>query len=54
VLKMLGEDETRAALEEQGTIEVVCEFCGEKRSFDSVDVSRVFAQNVVGGPESVQ
>jgi molecular chaperone Hsp33 len=54
VLKMLGEDETKAALEEQGTIEVVCEFCGEKRSFDSVDVSRVFAENVVGGPESVQ
>lgn len=54
VLKMLGEEESRAALEERGSIEVVCEYCGEKRVFDSVDVSRLFADNVVTGPESVQ
>jgi len=54
VLKMLGEQESRAALDECGEIEVVCEYCGEKRSFDSVDVSRLFADNVVTGPESVQ
>ena len=54
VLKMLGEKESRAALEEQDSIEVVCEYCGEKRLFDSVDVSRLFADNVVSGPESVQ
>jgi molecular chaperone Hsp33 len=54
LLRMLGEDETRAAVKEHGTIEVVCEFCGETRSFDSVDVSLLFADNVVGGPESVQ
>jgi len=54
VLKMLGEQESRAALDERGEIEVVCEYCGEKRSFDSVDVSRLFADNVVTGPESVQ
>jgi len=54
VLKMLGEEESRAALEAQGNIEVVCEYCGEKRSFDSVDVSRLFSDNVVTGPESVQ
>jgi molecular chaperone Hsp33 len=53
VLKMLGEQESRAALDECGEIEVVCEYCGEKRSFDSVDVSRLFADNVVTGPESV-
>lgn len=54
VLKMLGEEESRAALEERDSIEVVCEYCGEKRVFDSVDVSRLFADNVVTGPESVQ
>lgn len=54
VLKMLGEDEARAALQEQGSIDVVCEFCGETRSFDLVDVSQLFADNVVTGPKSVQ
>ena len=54
VLKMLGEEESRSALDENDSIEVVCEYCGEKRSFDSVDVSRLFADNVVTGPESVQ
>ena len=51
---MLGEKESRAALEERDSIEVVCEYCGEKRLFDSVDVSRLFAENVVIGPGSVQ
>jgi molecular chaperone Hsp33 len=54
VLKMLGEQESRAALKDHGDLEVVCEYCGEKRTFDSVDVSRLFADNVVEGPESVQ
>ena len=54
VLKMLGEEESRAALEERDSIEVVCEYCGERRLFDSVDVSRLFAENVVIGPGSVQ
>jgi molecular chaperone Hsp33 len=54
VLKMLGEKESKAALEEQGQIEVVCEYCGEKRNFDAVDVSRIFADNVVTGSDSVQ
>ena len=54
VLKMLGESESREAIDSNGEIEVVCEYCGEKRLFDSVDVSRLFAENVVTGPESVQ
>jgi molecular chaperone Hsp33 len=54
VLKMIGEQESRSVLEEQGKIEVVCEYCGEKRFFDSVDVTRLFAENVVSGPDSVQ
>lgn len=54
VLKMIGEKESRGALEEHGDIEVVCEYCGERRSFDAVDVSKIFADNVVSGPKSVQ
>ena len=54
VLRMLGEEETRDALAEQESIEVTCEYCGRRRQFDSVDVSRLFADNVVSGPDSVQ
>ncbi len=54
VLRMLGEAEIREAIEEQGSLEVICEYCGCLRQFDSVDVSRLFADNVVKGPDSVQ
>ena len=54
VLKMLGEDEAREALAEQGEIQIVCEYCGRRRRFDSVDVTRLFADNVVPAPDSVQ
>ena len=54
VLRMLGEAESRAALAEQGRIEVICEYCGHRRYFDAVDVERLFAENVVSGPDSVQ
>lgn len=54
VLKMIGEQESRSVLEQQGAIEVICEYCGERRSFDPVDVSKIFSDNVVSGPESIQ
>jgi len=54
VLKMLGEEEAREALEEQGGIEVICEYCGRRRQFDAVDVERLFASNVVPAPDSLQ
>lgn len=54
VLKMLGERESRDALSEQGEIEVVCEYCGRRQQFDAVDVTRLFADNAVVGPKSVQ
>ena len=47
VLRFLGEAETRAALEEKGQVVVTCEYCGKVRSFDPVDVGRVFADQVV-------
>jgi len=54
VLKILGEDEARSALAEQGSIEVICEYCGHRRHYDAVDVERLFSDNVVSGPSSVQ
>ena len=54
VLKMLGEEESRQALAEQGRIEVICEYCGRRRHFDAVDVERLFSDNVVPAPDSVQ
>jgi molecular chaperone Hsp33 len=53
VLKMLGEDEARQALAEQGSIEVICEYCGRRRSFDAVDIERIFTNNVVPIPDSL-
>jgi molecular chaperone Hsp33 len=55
VLRMIGEAEARAALAEQGVIDIVCEYCGCRRNYDAVDVERVFAVNPVSpGPESLQ
>lgn len=54
VLRMLGAEEINAALDEQGPLEVTCEYCGRMRRFDAVDASRLFADNVVRGPDSVQ
>jgi molecular chaperone Hsp33 len=53
-LQLLGRDDLEELLEERGTIEVVCEYCRVQRDFDAVDVSRIFADNVVDGPDSVQ
>ena len=53
VLRLLGEEETRAACEEQGKVEVTCEYCGRLRTFDVVDVTRVFADQAVSGSDSV-
>ncbi len=53
VLRLLGEEETRTACEEQGRVEVTCEYCGRLRIFDVVDVTRVFTEQVVSGSDSV-
>ena len=54
VLRMLGEDETREVLAERGQVDVTCEYCGRRRTFDPIDVSRLFTANAVTGPDSVQ
>jgi len=54
VLRMLGEEDAQDAVAEQGIVVVTCEYCGRRRSFDPIDISRLFSNNVVSGPDSVQ
>ncbi len=42
MLRSLGENEVQDILSEQGSVEVACEFCNQKYSFDSVDAAGVF------------
>ena len=43
VLRMLGHDEIRSILEEQGSVRVECEFCGSHYEFDPIDAEQLFA-----------
>lgn len=43
VLRMLGYDEVKAILREEGKISVNCEFCNQHYEFDEVDTERLFA-----------
>ena len=43
MLRVLGYDEVKSILQEQGTVDVACEFCNQKYVFDSVDVEQLFA-----------
>ena len=54
VLQMLGEAEAREVLDERGRVDVTCEYCGRRREFDPIDISRLFTDNAVAGPDSVQ
>lgn len=53
VLKMLGPEESAAACAEKGQVDVTCEYCGRTRSFDAVDVSRLFVDHVAAGSDSI-
>ncbi len=43
VLRMLGHDEIRSIIEEQGAVRVECEFCGSHYEFDPIDAEQLFA-----------
>lgn len=47
MLKMLGTDEVHAILEEQGSIEVFCEFCNQRYEFDRIDAEVMFVEAIV-------
>lgn len=55
MLRHLGRDEAAAAVQEQGRLEVTCEFCGRQYAFDRVDLERIYADApVVPGSETRQ
>ncbi|HPZ56147.1 MAG TPA: Hsp33 family molecular chaperone HslO [Ottowia sp.] len=56
MLKGLGQHEAEDILQEQGQIEVGCDFCGQQERFDAVDVGRLFtpAAQQLPQPGSVQ
>ena len=47
MLRMLGYDEVKSVVAEQGSVEVDCEFCNRHFGFDAVDVEQIFAAEVV-------
>ena len=47
MLRMLGYDEVKSVVLEQGSVEVDCEFCNRHFGFDAVDVEQVFAAEVM-------
>ncbi|MNS92281.1 33 kDa chaperonin [compost metagenome] len=44
MLRNLGQEEVDSILEEQGLIEVGCEFCGQQYRFDTVDTAYLFTE----------
>ena len=46
MLRMLGNDEISSILEEQGKIEVNCDFCNTHYSFDKVDAAQLLKSEV--------
>ncbi len=42
MLRMVGQDEVNGVIAEQGQLEVHCEFCNQRYTFDQIDVEQVF------------
>jgi molecular chaperone Hsp33 len=47
MLRMLGRDEVRSIVQERGDVEVGCEFCNRRYSFDAVDAEQMFAADLL-------
>ncbi len=47
VLRMLGEDEVKSILAEQGVVETICDFCAKPYRFDAVDCLQVFKTDLL-------
>lgn len=43
MLQSLGVEEANSILQEQGKIDVACEYCGQQYRFDAVDAAQIFA-----------
>lgn len=56
MLRNLGQEEVEQVLQEQGRVEVGCDYCGTQYRFDAVDAAQLFtdAQSQAPGSSSVQ
>jgi len=54
MVKLLCESEIDSLLDEQGAIEVTCEFCNRLYRFDPVDARQLFAGLTRHGPPATQ
>ena len=52
MLKGLGQAEAESILQEQGQIEVGCDFCGQQERFDAVDVATLFTPLAQQSPQA--
>ncbi len=53
-LRSLGYDEVKSIIEEQDSVEIDCEFCGQHYRFDAVDVEQVFAALIINPTENTR
>ncbi len=53
VLRSLGEAEVQSVLQEQGKVEVTCDFCHRPYVFDAIDVTQVFGPPSVPAPQGI-
>jgi molecular chaperone Hsp33 len=54
MLRSLGAEEVESILQEQGSIEVTCEFCGTPYGFDRVDATALFKPASVPSTDQLQ
>jgi molecular chaperone Hsp33 len=54
MLRMLGHDEVRSIVEERKIVDVTCEFCNKRYTFDAVDAEQVFAAEPIASPGSTR
>ncbi len=56
MLRLLGQQEVNSVLEEQGQVDVQCEFCGHSYHFDSIDAAQLWldAGVMTGGEGSTR
>ncbi|MBT9549908.1 MAG: Hsp33 family molecular chaperone HslO [Hydrogenophaga sp.] len=52
MLRSLGRDEIESIIEEQGQVEVGCDFCGAQYRFDPIEAAQVFLQPAIQPPGS--
>lgn len=53
MLRMLGQDEVKSIIEEQGNVQVHCDFCNAEYHFDRIDAEQLFSAEIMPPPLSL-